>query len=173
MKQLELKNYRIREKHLLTNGGERVDRFYPQYRSRWFGWRYMNEYFPVGRMSGFMVFSENMYCLFGIVLFCVGVVFGSVLLIVSGNPILLLLCMIGGYFSIRFGMRTHITNELARFSSIDKAKDFIMNECIKEYEKKINNKSKKKNLPGDDIHFLNLQIERSEKLKKLKRKIRL
>jgi len=170
MDSTSLSRYRIKKKWKLNSSGDKVYKFYPQFHRKLFGWCYTYKYEWTER---------NMDMGFGAMVITVSdVIFMiiMVLLVILSpnifNIFLFLLSIVILWVIIYFHFRT-IDSDTAEYGNMERAKTWI-SARIKHIEKKKREKEKKRkngeDLPDDEVYYLNLKIERAEKLKRINRK---
>jgi len=168
MDSTSLYNYRIKKKWKLNSSGDKEYKFYPQYHQKLFGWCYTYKYDWSSRDMGFGTLVGTVFDFF----IMIGV---GLWVITSPNiyniPLFLLSVFLQWYILyIHYHM---IDDDTAEYNDLNRAKKWI-SDRIKYIENEKRKKEKCKQngeeLPDDEVYYLDLKIERAEKLKRINRK---
>lgn len=175
MESSSIYKYRVKEKWIVNDNGFKLVKYYPQYKSKLYGWRNMFTpyyYTYTSTLTPDLHIGEAAGIAFG----GVGLVIG---LIISYNlnvyGLLVIIASIMLIWTTYYLINKTSTNDLSVFNNIDEAKKFIttrINIINDEELKKKRRHNTKENLPSDKIHHLNLKVERIEKLKRINQKFR-
>lgn len=170
MESPNINRYRIRERWVVDDNGYKSVKYYPQYKSKFYGWR---------NMFGRSLYSNSLTPLSNF-----GIFFSSVLGAIAIAIGLFMICCLNFYgivvffsailfmYGVRYLINITSTEGLKFFNSIDNAKNYItgrINKINEEHQKKKRKHVSKVDLPDDKIYYLNIGVERTEKLKKINR----
>lgn len=160
--------YRIKKRWKINKSGIKTIIYFPQYKDKLYGWRYMHEQYefddtkltlvPIDSPSTILVLLWGVFgTIIGVVMLFLQKFEGLIVL-----PLSLLLLYLGIWL-----INMYNTEYLMNYCDSDKAKDYISNRI------KLNNKIKEnqsKFLPDDEIIYLDKKVERKEKLKQLNKR---
>lgn len=154
--------YRVKKHHTVDSSGNVNIKYHAQYKSILFGWRYMYKYY----------WSNSNHVDEGWFIGGYGCSVLAIILLLTGFFIISTLLFVGGYLLLYLGYRS-LSSDAQGEENLERSKRFIEKriqhlKIKKRKKKKIDNSNKE--IPDDEVYYLNLQVERSEKLKKLKKK---
>ena len=176
MESTSIYKYRVKTHWYVNSEGEQKTYFYPQYKSKLFGWRNMFQCYIYSYEKSTLLPTINFTIYIVGIFSAIGTIVGIGMLIAGMflGLIFLLSSIITIWITVYF-VNKYDTEDLQRFSSVDEAKKFISNR-INKINKHINtNKKKIKNeneLPNNEVFYLDLKVERTEKLKRIRKRSR-
>lgn len=175
MESTNISKYRIKLKWKVDDNGNKKAIYYPQYRSRLFGWRYMYEFLTDGDDSTLLP-DMAIGMVMGSVVCGIGFLFGLVALFHGDFDIALLIpaTIIIEWIIIWLNNRFSLdSSEVMKYPSKEGAKSYItqrINNIIKEEDKQKRTLKSRETLPDNEVFYLDIKSERRAKLKKIKRK---
>jgi len=163
--------YRVRERWIVDDNGYKTVKYYPQYKSKFYGWRnifeqYSYKYFDSLTPSHFGIFVLD---ILGPITMSIGLFMISSL---NFYGIVLFVSTVLFMWGSRYLVNTTSTDGLKAFNSIDEAKRYVserINRINEELQKQKRKHETEGNLPDDKIHYLDIKVGRTEKLKRINR----